>query len=166
MTASSTLFLDPFDCDVVLRDAALDEANRPTRRMIANASLAMHLEDAYYSVRELREAVIWVHEGAAGGKRKLTSLLSNPDGDDFQRCIYFCLAGRGVVEMIEDLLWLEHLLEARGRVGGCHVPWAAPAARARVTLCRGCARRPGRGGGRRLPSGAVVVGRLGSWPPP
>lgn len=118
MTAPSTLFLDPFDCDVVLRDAALDEANRPTRRMIANASLAMHLEDAYYSVRELREAVIWVHEGAAGGKRKLTSLLSNPDGDDFQRCIYFCLAGRCVVEMIEDLLWLEHLLEARGRVGG------------------------------------------------
>jgi hypothetical protein len=103
---------------VVLRDAALDEANRPTRRMIANASLAMHLEDAYYSVRELREAVTWVHEGTAGGKRKLSSLLANPDGDDFQRCIYFCLAGRGVVEMIEDLLWLELLLEARGRAGG------------------------------------------------
>ena len=118
MTATSTLFLDPFDCDVVLRDAALDEANRPTRRMIANASLAMHLEDAYYSVRELREAVTWVHEGTAGGKRKLSSLLANPDGDDFQRCIYFCLAGRGVVEMIEDLHWLELLLEARGRAGG------------------------------------------------
>src|SRR3546814_5339458 len=63
--------------------------------MIANASLGMHLEDAYYSVRELREAVTLVHEGVAGGKRKLASLLANPDGDDFQRCIYFCLAGRG-----------------------------------------------------------------------
>lgn len=118
MTDSSTLWLDPFDCDVALRDAALDESNRPTQRMIANASLGMHLEDAYYSVRELREAVTWVHEGVAGGKRKLASLLANPDGDDFQRCIYFCLAGRGVVDMIDDLLWLERLLEARGCVAG------------------------------------------------
>src|SRR3546814_1382009 len=78
----------------------------------------MHLEDAYYSVRELREAVTWVHEGVAGGKRKLASLLANPDGDDFQRCIYFCLAGRGVVDMIDDLLWLERLIEERGRVAG------------------------------------------------
>src|SRR3546814_9572708 len=53
-----------------------------------------------------------------GGKRKLASQLANPDGDDFQRCIYFCLAGRGVVDMIDDLLWLERLLEARGRVAG------------------------------------------------
>jgi len=39
-------------------------------------------------------------------------------GDDFQRCIYYCLAGRGVVEMIDDLMWLEELLEARGRIAG------------------------------------------------
>ena len=118
MTDSSTLWLDPFDCDVALRDAALDESNRPTQRMIANASLGMHLEDAYYSVRELRGAVSWVHEGETGGKRKLASILSNPAGDDFQRCIYFCLAGRGIVEMLDDLMWLEELLEARGRVAG------------------------------------------------
>src|SRR3546814_18399187 len=98
-----SLVLDPLDCDVALRDAAWDESNRPTQRMIANASLVMHLEDAYYSVRELREAVTWVHEGVVGGKRKLASQLANPDGDDFQRCIYFCLAGRGVVDMIDDL---------------------------------------------------------------
>src|SRR3546814_6975449 len=60
----------------------------------------------------------WVHEGETGGKRKLASILSNPAGDDFQRCIYFCLAGRGIVEMLDDLMWLEELLEARGRVAG------------------------------------------------
>src|SRR3546814_2113400 len=60
----------------------------------------------------------WVHEGDPSGKLKLASILSNPAGDDFQRCIYFCLAGRGVVEMIDDLMWLEELLEARGRVAG------------------------------------------------
>lgn len=117
MTDSAT-YLDQFDLDVTLRDAALDEHSRPTRRMIANASIGMHVEDAYYSVRELREAVSWIHEGETGGKRKLASILSNPMGNDFQRCIYFCLAGRGVVEMLDDLLWLEELLEARGRIAG------------------------------------------------
>ena len=118
MTDSAARYLDRFDLDVTLRDAALDEQNRPTRRMIANASIGMHVEDAYYSIRELREAVSWIHEGEAGGKRKLASILSNPAGDDFQRCIYFCLAGRGVVEMLDDLMWLEDLLEARGRIAG------------------------------------------------
>jgi len=111
-------FLAPFDLDVTLRDAALDDQNRPTRRMLANAAIGMHVEDAYYSVRELREAVSWIHTGEPGGKPKLASILSNPVGDDFQRCIYFCLAGRGVVEMLDDLMWLEDLLEARGRVAG------------------------------------------------
>lgn len=118
MTELAPLFLAPFDLDVTLRDAAVDEQNRPTRRMIANAAIGMHVEDAYFSVRELREAVSWIHEGEHGGKRKLASILSNPAGDDFQRCIYFCLAGRGIVEMIDDLMWLEELLEARGRVAG------------------------------------------------
>ncbi|KKW90261.1 hypothetical protein [Sphingobium chungbukense] len=111
-------YVEPFDLDVTLRDAALDERNRPTRRMIANAAIGMHIEDAYYSVRELREAVSWIHEGEMGGKRKLLSILGNRLCDDFQRCIYFCLAGRGVVEMLDDLMWLEDLLAARGRVAG------------------------------------------------
>ncbi len=112
MTEQAARYFEPFDLDVTLRDAALDDQNRPTRRMLANAAIGMHVEDAYYSVRELREAMSWVHEGETGGKRKLASILSNPAGDDFQRCIYFCLAGRGIVEMLEELL------EARGRVAG------------------------------------------------
>lgn len=118
MTNPTRPFLEPFDLDVTLRDAALDDQNRPTQRMIANAAIGMHVEDAYYSTRELREAVSWTHEGETGGKRKLAAILGNPEGNDFQRCLYFCLAGRGVVEMIDDLIWLEELLEARGRVCG------------------------------------------------
>lgn len=118
MADANAAYLDHFDLDVMLRDAALDEHNRPTRRMIANAAIGMHVEDAYYSVRELREAVGWIHEGEPGGKRKLASILSNPTGDDYQRCIYFCLAGRGVALMLDDLMWLEDLLEARGRIAG------------------------------------------------
>jgi hypothetical protein len=86
--------------------------------MIANASIGMDVEDAYYSVRELRQAVAWVHEGEPSGKAKLTAILANDGADDFQRCVYFCLAGRGVVAMLDDLEWLEDLLERRGRVAG------------------------------------------------
>lgn len=107
-----------FDLDITLRDAALDAENSPNRRMIANASIGVGFEDAYYSVREVREAVEWVHEGRSGGMMKLASLLANDGVDDFQRCIYFCLAGRGVAEMLDDLLWLEDLLESRGRIAG------------------------------------------------
>ncbi len=89
-----------FDLDITLRDAALDMENRPTRRMIANAAIGMHVEDAYYSVLKLAE------------------ILGNDGADDFQRCIYFCLAGRGVVSMLDDLEWLEDLLERRGRIAG------------------------------------------------
>ncbi|RVT38258.1 hypothetical protein [Sphingobium algorifonticola] len=118
MQRNRTIYLEPFDLDVTLRDAALDEQNRPARRMIANAAIGMHVEDAYYSVRELREAVSWIHDGEPGGKRRLAAILSNPVGDDFQRSVYFCLAGRGVVEMLDDLMWLEDLLQARGRIAG------------------------------------------------
>ena len=75
MTDSAARFLGHFDLDVTLRDAALDEQNRPTRRMIANAAIGMHVEDAFYSVRELREAVTWIHEGELGGKLELGRLL-------------------------------------------------------------------------------------------
>lgn len=111
-------FRDRFDLDIALRDASLDPENRPTRRMIANAAIGMDADDAYYSVRELREAVSWVHEGVPAGKLKLSEILANDGSDDFQRCIYFSLAGRGVVAMLDDLEWLEDLLERRGRVAG------------------------------------------------
>lgn len=113
-----TAFHDRFDLDITLRDAALDPDNRPTRRMIANAAIGMDVEDAYYSVRELREAIAETHEGDETGKRKLTAILANDGADDYQRCLYFCLAGRGVIEMLDDLEWLEDLLERRGRVAG------------------------------------------------
>lgn len=107
-------FVGVFDLDVGLRDASLDEHNRPTRRMIAAATLGVDPQDAFYSVRELKEAVQWVHEDLSGAHLKLTTLLANRC-DDYQRTLYYCLAGRGVVEMLDDLEWLEELVTARGR---------------------------------------------------
>ena len=106
-----------FDIDIVLRDASIDPHNRPTRRIIANAAIGVAADDAYYSLRELREAVSWVHEGDERGKPRLKRMLAN-ECDDYQRCLYYALAGRGIVQMLDDLEWLEDILEARARVVG------------------------------------------------
>ena len=102
-------FTGPIDLDLTLRDASLNPDVRPTRRAIAAASIGIEPEDAYYSVRELREACEWIHEGDPAGKAKLAQMLGNRC-DDYQRCIYYNLAGRGVCVLIDDLLWLEALL--------------------------------------------------------
>jgi hypothetical protein len=107
-------YSDHFDLDIALRDASCDLNLPPARRAIAALCIGVGVDDAYLSVRELREAVSLVHENAAGGRAKLASVLSN-SCDDFQRAIYYCLAGRGVVEMAEAMDWLLALLKARGR---------------------------------------------------
>lgn len=107
-------YSDHFDLDIALRDASCDLNLPPARRAIAALCIGVGVDDAYLSVRELREAVSLVHENAAGGRAKLASVLSN-SCDDFQRAIYYCLAGRGVVEMAEAMDWLLAMLKARGR---------------------------------------------------
>lgn len=103
-----------FDLDITLRDAGTDDRISPTRRMIANAAIGVAPEDAYYATRELREAIDWVHACEPDGKQRLARILATPC-DDFQRCLYFCLAGRGVIQMLEDLEWLEALALARAQ---------------------------------------------------
>ena len=105
---------DHFDLDIELRDASCDLNVLPARRAIAALCIGVGVDDAYFSVRELREAVSLVHENAPGGRAKLAAILSN-SCDDFQRAIYFCLAGRGGVEMADAMDWLLAMLKARGR---------------------------------------------------
>lgn len=101
-----------FDLDIMLHDAALDYGNRPTRRMLANACIGVEAFDAYYATRELYDALTAVHEGLAKAKGRLAQILSTRC-DDFQRCLYYIVAGRGVVQMLEDLDWLLTILQAR-----------------------------------------------------
>lgn len=107
--------LGGFDLDITLADAALDEANRPTRRMLSNACIGVDPFDAYYASLELFEALQAVHEECADAKAKLARILSTRC-DDFQRCLYYSLAGRGVVQMLADLEWLLHILRGRTKV--------------------------------------------------
>ncbi len=106
--------LGGFDLDIVLRDVSCDAGVPPVRRAIAALCIGVGIDDAWLSVRELREAVSLVHEGADGGRARLATILSTAC-DDFQRAIYYCLAGRGVGEMAEAMDWLLAILKARGR---------------------------------------------------
>ena len=106
-----------FDLDVTLRDAALDPNCRPTKRMLANASIGVEPFDAYYSARELYETLQGVFQGLPNAKARLTQILSC-HCDDYQRCLYYALAGRGVVQMLDDLEWLLDLLQARCSLSG------------------------------------------------
>lgn len=104
-----------FDLDIGLRDAACDANVVPVRRAIANLSIGMDVDDAYYSVRELREAMVMVFEGSPKGREKLASVLAAAC-DDFQRAIYYALAGRGIGDALEALDWLLAILKARGKL--------------------------------------------------
>ena len=104
-----------FDLDITLTDAALDDVNRPTRRMLANACIEIDPFDAYYASLELFEALQAVHEECADAKAKLARILSTRC-DDFQRCLYYSLAGRGVVQMLEDFEWLLQILKGRAKI--------------------------------------------------
>jgi hypothetical protein len=109
--------LGQFDLDLTLRDASLDPLVTPTRRSLANASIGIEAFDAYYSARELYEALQGVFQGTPGAKNKLTQVLSC-QCDDYQRCLYYTLAGRGIVQMLDDLEWLLDLLRPRCEMSG------------------------------------------------
>lgn len=115
MTDLLAEFCDGFDLDIALRDASCDPDRLPVHRAIAALCIGMDVDDAFYSVRELREAVTLVLNDAVGGREKLVRILANRC-DDFQRALYYALAGRGVVAMLEALDWLSGVLVARGRV--------------------------------------------------
>lgn len=106
--------LEEFDLDIGLRDVSCDGEVLPVQRAIAALCIGVDIDDAWLSVRELREAVSLVHEGTEGSKARLAAILSN-SCDDFQRAIYYCLAGRGVTQMAEAMDWLLEILKARGR---------------------------------------------------
>ena len=106
--------LGKFDPEVTLMDAAVEEEILPTMRMVANASLGVEPFDAYYAAQELLEVLEAVQRKTPGAKVRLAGILS-ADCDDYQGCLYYCLAGRGAGVMLLSLSWLVRIL--RGRAG-------------------------------------------------
>ncbi|MDF0490388.1 hypothetical protein PX554_19860 [Sphingomonas sp. H39-1-10] len=106
---------EPLDIDILLTDASLDPALRPERRAIAALSIGVGLNDAFYSVLELEDVLIAIGKDVPGSRCRLATLLGNRC-DDYQRAIYYALAGRGAAKRLEDLGWLIELLGTRSAV--------------------------------------------------
>jgi hypothetical protein len=102
----------PIDLDEGLREISdgIEEAH--TMRVIALLSIGMDPQDGFLSCRELLETIHWCAEGLPDGKRRLAQILGNV-GNDYQRAIYYALAGRGAVATLADLKRLTDAMEVR-----------------------------------------------------
>lgn len=107
------LFTEPVDPDLILQDTAREHQDHEMRAM-ASLTLGIGLDDAYFAVQELIEAMRLTIRCPNEGKTILSNILSD-DWSDYQRGIYFCVAGRGQSKMIKMLEAFARILEARGR---------------------------------------------------
>jgi hypothetical protein len=102
----------PIDLDDGLREVSDAIEEQHTMRAIALLSIGMDVQDGFLSCRELLETIYWCVEGVPDGKRKLSEILGN-NCNDYQRAIYYALAGRGAVGVLTDLKRLTDLMETR-----------------------------------------------------
>ena len=105
-----------FNVDLGLIDVR-DNVEEPwCLRALAGHSVGMPLEDGYLASAELLDAFEWMLSGRAEGKAKLTCILFAPC-NDYQRALYYCLAGRESFGVIADLPRLVALMKARLELG-------------------------------------------------
>lgn len=113
-------YLAGYDYNLGLRDALDDRDLEPARRLLAGRSFATTLDDGYYSVAELREAVALlvadrdagVEDGESVGAPRLAQLLDGA-GDDYQRALWYLLSDGDLAEALAHLRWLEALMRGR-----------------------------------------------------
>lgn len=107
--------LGTIDIDTVLFDALKDSVHRLERRAIAALSIGVEANFAYHAIAELRDAVDLVGNRHPDGQLMLTQILGRRSCD-YQRAIYYALAGRGASHMLDDLTWLADVLKGRDGV--------------------------------------------------
>lgn len=103
---------EPFDIDAELKEIADSDHEQNTLRVLALLSIGLPAEEAFLRCRELFETVQWSASNLAAGKRGLAALLGSQESD-YQRALYYTLAGRGAIAMLADLQRLTHVLESR-----------------------------------------------------
>mgnify|MGYP003444505758 FL=1 len=104
--------LDPLDIDLGLIEVRDNPDESWTMRALAGHSVGMPPEDGFLAARELQEALCWAADGRPEGKRRLAEILGCR-GDDYQRALYYSVAGRGPVAMLLDLQRLVAMMQAR-----------------------------------------------------
>jgi hypothetical protein len=83
-----------------------------TMRALAGASVGVDAEDALSAATELSRAVNGLMAGHAGAKAALATILGG-QGNDYQRCLWYNLAGRDPLGTSVDLGRLVELLSGR-----------------------------------------------------
>ena len=83
-----------------------------TLRALAGASVGIEPDEAYSAAHELSETVNALMAGIAGAKAALATILGGR-GNDYQRCLWYTLAGRDPLGTAVDLARLVELLERR-----------------------------------------------------
>jgi hypothetical protein len=106
---------DPIDLDLGLIEVRDNPYESWTIRSLAGHSVGMPPEDGYFAAVELLTAITFCADGWKEGKLKLAQILSAPE-IDYQRALYFALAGRGPLAMLGDLKRLVDLMQARFRL--------------------------------------------------
>ncbi|MGL5839644.1 MAG: hypothetical protein ACRCY3_14205 [Sphingorhabdus sp.] len=86
-------WLDPFDPDLHLKEVRDDPDAPWTRRALAGVSVGIPTRSGFQKCEELLNAILMICNGIGAGKIKLAEILS-AKRDDYQRCLWFALAGR------------------------------------------------------------------------
>jgi hypothetical protein len=102
----------PFDIDAELKEIADCDHEQNSLRVLALLSIGLPADEAYLRSRELLEAVQWSASDIPARKRQLAALLGANE-NDYQRAVYYALAGRGAIAMLSDLQRLNNILESR-----------------------------------------------------
>lgn len=106
------IFTEAVDPDLALRDIAVDNTD-PNVKALANIAIGIGIDDAYYSVKELNQALQLLSQNTHLGRAPLAEILSC-DCSDFQRAVFFILSGKGLDNMLKVVAEFEHILKIRG----------------------------------------------------
>jgi hypothetical protein len=104
--------VEPFDIDAELKEISDSDHEQNSLRVIALLSLGLPAEEAFLRCRELLETVQRSASDRPAGKRQLAALLGANE-NDYQRAVYYALAGRGAIATLSDLQRLTNVLESR-----------------------------------------------------
>ena len=116
------------DLDLGLTEIRDSADEQWTLRALAGASVGVEPEDARSAARELSDAVNGLMAGIDGAKAELATILGGC-GNDYQRCLWYSLAGRDPLGTAIDLARLVELLDRR-----CKLARDAAAAMTGVTV--------------------------------
>lgn len=110
--ALQDLWLEGIDVDAALYDVRDDDAQAWEVRALAGASIGIDPIAGLRAVIELSSALERIVRGESEGKTQLAAILDRA-GDDYQRCLWYTVAGRDPLAVATSFGELEKLMAAR-----------------------------------------------------